>query len=605
MMLGLEIHQRLLTHKLFCSCPSELVEDGQPDLVVHRQLRPVISEMGEMDEASRHEFENRKQFEYLAYEKCNCLVELDEEPPHDLNREALKIVSQIALQLNAKPVDEVHIMRKLVIDGSNTSGFQRTAIIALDGYLETSKGRVGIQTIALEEESAGIVKSENGKVVYSLDRLGIPLIEIATAPEIKDGEHLLEVAEKIGLIMRATGRVARGLGTIRQDVNVSIEGGARVEIKGAQDLKMLPTLVELEVKRQQKLIFILEQLKKHGKIFIKKEFVDVSHIFKNTEAKLIKSGLAAGQSVFALKLPHHAGLLGQELGPNRRYGTELSDYAKTAGVKGLIHSDEHLEKYGIKPAEIQELRTTLNVQIDDAFVLVVADATTAKKALQKVYERASMDYVPKETRKANEDGTTSFMRPLPGRARLYPETDVPPIVITKEFLREVEREKGKSFEEKKEDLFSMLNKEMAEQMLRSKNLLLFEKLVAKFQKVEPTLIASTLENTLVSLRREGHEIKDVERTMSELFSAYQEGRFVKAAIPEILKLVASGEDFSSALKKFERISGEKLKKVVEECGHDQKVVMSRYRLYVDPKELGELLAKTSDQSNAGKTGRVG
>ncbi len=588
---GIEIHQRLLTHKLFCSCPSELAENAPHDFVVRRQLRPVLSEMGEMDEASRHEFENRKQFEYLAYRSNNCLVELDEEPPHSMNTEALAMALKIALHLNAKPVDEIHVMRKIVIDGSNTCGFQRTAMIALGGWLETSKGRVGIQTIALEEESAGIVKAENGKVTYRLDRLGIPLIEIATAPDIKDGGHLLEVAEKIGMIMRATGNVARGLGTIRQDVNVSVEGGARVEIKGAQDLKMLPKLLEIEANRQQQLIKILEQLKQKGRLFIKKEFVDVTHVFAATEAKLIKSGISEGQHVFALKLPHHAGILGWEIGPNRRYGTEMSDYAKTAGVKGIIHSDESMEKYGIKPAEIQELRTTLNMQPDDAFVLVVAEQAAAKKALQKVCERASMEEVPKETRKANADGTTSFMRPLPGRARLYPETDVPPIRVTKEFLQMIERQKGASLEEKRETLLSMLNKEMAEQMLKSKNLALFEQLAREFPSVEPVMIASTLENTLVSLRREGLEVKDVDDVMGKVFSHYAAGRFAKAAMPEILRLVAKGEPVASAVKKFEKITGENLQRIAAECSYDVKSVMSKYRLYVEPKELEDLIAR--------------
>ncbi|MEM4166251.1 MAG: Glu-tRNA(Gln) amidotransferase subunit GatE [Candidatus Bilamarchaeaceae archaeon] len=596
MKIGLEIHQRLLSKKLFCSCSSELAEEMPHEFIVKRQLRPVLSEMGEMDEASRQEFENRKQFEYLVYPKNNCLVELDEEPPHEMNKEALAIALEIALHLNAKPVDEIHVMRKIVIDGSNTCGFQRTAIIALDGWLETGKGKVNIPTIAIEEESAGIVKAEDGKITYRLDRLGIPLIEISTAPEIKDGEHLLEVAERIGMIMRATGKVARGLGTIRQDVNVSIEGGARVEIKGAQELKMLPQLVENEIKRQQKLIEIIEQLKKSGKITIKKEFTDVTHIFTATEAKIIKNGLAAGQKVFALALPNHAGLLGIEIGPNRRYGTELSEYAKTAGVKGIIHSDESMEKYGIKPAEIQELRTTLNLQPQDAFVLVVAESSVAKKALQKVHERAIMDFVPKETRRANPDGTTSYMRPLPGRARLYPETDVPPIKITKELLKEIEKQKGASLEEKRKTLYSMLNKEMAEQMLKSKNLNLFERLVGSFPSVEPTLIATTLENTVVSLRREGVQIDDIEKVMFELLEEYQKGSFVKAAILDILKARKKYSTIAETIKKENlwKISGKELQKIAEENNYDLKAIMAKYRLRIDANELKEIISKKGD-----------
>ncbi|MEM4359985.1 MAG: Glu-tRNA(Gln) amidotransferase subunit GatE, partial [Candidatus Bilamarchaeaceae archaeon] len=436
MKIGLEIHQRLLTHKLFCACPSELSEDVEGDLVVRRQLRPVVSELGEIDVATKHEFEKRKQFEYIVFEKNNCLVELDEEPPHPMNKEALEIALEIAMHLNAKVLDEIYVMRKIVIDGSNTCGFQRTCIIALDGYIDTSRGKVCIPTIALEEESAGIVRSDSSSVTYRLDRLGIPLIEISTAPDIVDGAHLLEVAEKIGLTMRATGKVARGIGSIRQDINVSVEGGARVEIKGAQELKLLPLLAEGEIKRQRALLEILAELRTrvNRPFSAERKFVDLTDILKNTSSELIRQGISRGQRVIGLKLEHHRGLVGKEIQPGKRYGTELSEYAKTAGVKGIIHSDEQMEKYGLTPQEIEGVRSALEMAENDAFVLVVAESERAKRALDKVCERASMNYIPSETRRANPDGTTSFIRPMPGSARLYPETDIPPIRITKELL---------------------------------------------------------------------------------------------------------------------------------------------------------------------------
>ncbi len=230
------------------------------DVKIMRKLHPVYSELGEVDVASRVEFEREKSFEYLAYRDCNCLVELDEEPPHFMNPDALEIALEISMQLNCTPVDEIHVMRKIIIDGSNTSGFQRTAIIAMNGELKTAKGVIRIPQISIEEESAGIVESKvQGKSTstFRLDRLGIPLIEITTDPDIKDKDHLLEVAEKIGMIMRATGKVARGIGTIRQDLNVSADGGARVEIKGAQELKILPLFAELEDRRQKELLKII------------------------------------------------------------------------------------------------------------------------------------------------------------------------------------------------------------------------------------------------------------------------------------------------------------------------------------------------------------
>ncbi len=588
--MGLEIHQRLACGKLFCSCPSELAEpEAKPDLVLKRRLHPVLSEMGEIDEASKAEFGKGRTFSYHAFNKSNCLVEIDEEPPHALNPEALAIALELAQHLNMKTVDELHIMRKMVIDGSNTSGFQRTAIAAFDGTLETSKGLIGIPLLAVEEESAGIMGTEGSEAAFRLDRLGIPLVEVSTTPDIKSPEHLLEVAEKLGMIMRATGKVARGLGTIRQDVNISTERGARVEIKGAQDLKMLPLLAQNEVRRQDALVAIMDELKTRfgAKIVLNCKAVDVTDAFASTKSQLVSKGLASGASVLGVVLEKHAGLIGRETQPNRRYGTELSDYAKSAGVKGIIHSDEDMGKYSISADELAALKQSLGMKQGDAFVLVVAPAEQARAALARVLERARMDFIPPETRRANQDGTTSYMRPLPGKARLYPETDVPPVRITKELLSSVS--KGEALEDKKARLLKLLgNAEMAERMLRSRNLALFERLVK--DGAEPTLAASTLESTLVSLRREG-VVLEPDKALPELFALYNKGAFVKAAIPDILKDVAKGRPLSDAAKDYSVISGKELEKIVKELGSDMKAIMSKYRTRVDPKELDKLIKK--------------
>jgi glutamyl-tRNA(Gln) amidotransferase subunit E len=591
---GLEIHQRLDTNKLFCSCKSKLMEEAKPDVLINRRLHPVLSELGEIDPASKAEFLKGKTFLYHAYNESNCLVETDEEPPHELNKDALAVVLQIAAQLKANPVDEIHTMRKIVIDGSNTSGFQRTAIVALDGELETSKGRVGIPLIAVEEESAGIIETrdtEHGtrQAVYRLDRLGIPLIEITTTPDIQDGEHLLEVAQKLGMILRATGRVARGIGTIRQDVNISTEKGARVEIKGAQDLKLLTLQVKYEVMRQEKLLEIINELKKRfGKKWkLNSKPVDVSDIFANTDSQLISKGLKSGARIFALLLEKHAGLLATELQPNRRYGSELSDYAKRAGVKGIIHSDEDMKKYKINKAELGMLHQILNTKPNDAFALVVAPELQAKEALTHVLLRANMDYVPEETRKPLPEGTTSFARPLPGRARMYPETDVPPIKITKE-MRKVAAQ-SESLEDKQSKLEKILNPELAKKMLKSRNLPLFEKLVK--QGADPMLVANTLENTIVSLRREGVVIDNLEVILAELFRMYSHDRFVKAAIPAILKETAAGKSIADATKGFIPIPASELKLIIKTFKGDIKQIMSKYRTRIDPKELQKLLKK--------------
>ena len=257
---GIEIHQQLEGKKLFCGCPT-LNSDKEPDIKVIRRLRAVAGETGEIDVAAKHEMKKGKQFIYISNSEDTCNVEYDSEPPHPINQKALDIALQVALLLKAKIVDEIQVMRKTVVDGSNTSGFQRTALVATNGYIETSLGKVRIPIICLEEEAAQKIKEDDKSIAYRLDRLGIPLIEIGTAADIKSPEHAKEVAAYLGMVLRSTGSCKRGIGTIRQDVNISIKGGARTEIKGFQDLRSIVKVIENEVKRQEGLIKKGKQIK--------------------------------------------------------------------------------------------------------------------------------------------------------------------------------------------------------------------------------------------------------------------------------------------------------------------------------------------------------
>ncbi|MEK6961324.1 MAG: Glu-tRNA(Gln) amidotransferase subunit GatE [Nanoarchaeota archaeon] len=246
---GLEIHQQLETGKLFCRCPS-IVHDFDPDIHVRRRLRPVAGEGGHIDPAALFEATKGRAIQYEGCSTSCCLVELDEEPPHEMDNDAFIAALQVAKMMHCKTVDEVRVMRKIVIDGSNVSGFQRTSLIGTGGFIETSKGRVGIAGLFLEEESAQKVNESSDVITYRLDRLGIPLIEVQTDASISDPDHAKEAAETIGMILRSTGRAKRGIGTIRQDVNVSVSGGARVEIKGFQELKGIPGVIDFEIRRQ-------------------------------------------------------------------------------------------------------------------------------------------------------------------------------------------------------------------------------------------------------------------------------------------------------------------------------------------------------------------
>jgi len=301
---GLEIHQQLATKKLFCDCDSELSDEVLYRF--ERVLRPTQSELGEIDRAALEESLKHRRFIYEVTPN-SCLVEADEEPPHELNREALEIALKIALMLNAQILDEIHVMRKIVIDGSNTSGFQRTALIAVNGYLETSFGRIGIPTICLEEEAARKIEEDDDKVVYRLDRLGIPLVEISTSPDMKSGEEVREVAARIGYILRATKKVRRGVGTIRQDINISI-GEGRVEIKGASRLNMIPKWVNNEIERQKMLRDIARILQDRD-AKVEEKIYDLTDIFENTESRIIKNTLKRGGKILGIKLIGFQGVL--------------------------------------------------------------------------------------------------------------------------------------------------------------------------------------------------------------------------------------------------------------------------------------------------------
>ncbi|ODS39081.1 MAG: glutamyl-tRNA(Gln) amidotransferase subunit E [Candidatus Altiarchaeales archaeon WOR_SM1_86-2] len=567
---GIEIHQQLDTHKLFCGCPSELRED-EPDIIVKRRMRAVAGELGDVDPAALHEFLKDREIIYEAYSDTNCPVELDEEPPHLLNQQALEIALEVSLLLNAKIVDEVQVMRKTVIDGSNTSGFQRTALVAMDGYIETSEGRVGIPTICLEEDAARKMGEEGSATTYRLDRLGIPLIEICTDASIKNPKHAREVAEKLGMILRSTGKVKRGIGTIRQDLNVSILSGQRIEAKGVQDLRLISKVLKGEVERQLRLLEVKKELEERGvgfdKTFFKSFVVDVSGIFsennKKTRSKIIKNVLEKNGVVLAVKLPGFYGLLGskfcaipgasKEREEKRRLGPEFAQYAKSAsGVKGLFHSDE-LPAYGISQEEVDEIKRKLDCSDTDAFVLVAAQEKSAGKALDAVVERAGMAFegVPKETRKAREDGSTEFMRPLPGSARMYPETDEPPISITSELIENIRKNLPELPGEKMKRYTGIgLSKEMANQMIHSNLCDTFDNFLTKFKEIDPTLIAVTL-----------FSIKQMEKAGASFLNAFEQIEKVEDSLkslsptPEQMEKagVSIGASLLPALEQMEKM----------------------------------------------------
>jgi Glu-tRNA(Gln) amidotransferase subunit E-like FAD-binding protein len=465
---GLEIHQQLNTGKLFCHCPSVLRQD-KPDYTVRRKLHAVAGEEGEVDIAARHEAEKNKEFFYGGYD-TTCLVELDEMPPYEINLEALKIALQVAVLFNAKIFPISQIMRKTVINGSNTSGFQRSVLIARDGWIITKTGRVGIQSICLEEDAARITEINKDSVVYRLDRLGIPLIEISTAPDIKNAEHVKEVALYLGNVLRSC-NVKRGIGTIRQDINLSVKDGNRVEIKGFQDTSMMTKTVENEVERQTNLL-------------------------------------------------------------------------------------------------------------------------------------GSGKYIESEVRNALPSGETEFLRPMPGSARMYPETDLPLLKISREMTNDVKKTLPKLREDIEKELRKEgLNSEMIKLIFKENKIDEYKELVNILK--NPELVAKMLtlwRNELASkLNKSLEEVENVINTdvLEEILKGIKKGRVHENNVRNIFTKLMQGLSLDEILDEKEAVSDNVEEKIVNlikskpglSANAYMGLVMKEFHGKIDGKTAMEIIGK--------------
>jgi len=439
MKMGLEIHQQLEGHKLFCGCATIIRKDN-PDFTVRRELRAAAGETGEIDIAAAHEHAKKKFFVYQGYKGTTCLVELDEEPPHPVNNNALKTALQIAKLLNCDIVDRIQFMRKTVIDGSNTSGFQRTALIGINGWIEVNGKKISIPTVCLEEEACQIIERTTDHDTYNLSRLGIPLIEIATGPDITTPEECREVAAKLGMILRSVEGIKRGIGTIRQDVNMSIKGGARVEIKGFQEYKSIPKVIENEVKR---------------------------HI------DIIKAGKK------------------------------------------------------MKP----------------------------------------------EVRKAEPDFTTTFLRPMPGAARMYPETDIPT------FRPEIgEAGEVELIEDKAAKLEKLgLAKDLANAAAKMGKAGLVADMAGRFSNIKPAFIAETIVSTPTTIKRKDKaDVNPSDDDFERIFRELNDGKIAKDSVYGILlDLGRTGKlDFSRYEMMGDKELEAEIKKIVSENrGKSEKILI--------------------------------
>ena len=562
---GLEVHQQLDCGKLFCKCSN--LETGN-DNTFTRRLHATSSEMGTIDAAAKAE--GIRKFTYFN-KSCNCLVYTDEEPPRGPNNDAIEIALQFAKLTGSNIIEEIHFMRKVVVDGSNTSGFQRTALVATGGKIKYKNGTIELDQICLEEDSC---RHGKNKDEYLLDRLGIPLLEITTKPQLKTPEQVQNAARALGSLLRAC-RVKRGLGTIRQDVNVSIDGGERVELKGFQDLSTMAKVVENEMERQKSLKSL-----KGCKV---SETIDVTKYISKDKG-----------TALACKLVDWKGTLGTKESPKGhiRMGQELSDYAKKAGVKGLMHSDE-LPAYGISSEETKELHKQLKCKKKDAFVLIFGKPDMAKDAINRVIERASINGVPKEVRRVTPEGDTRFLRPMPGASRMYPETDIPPMTLSK-----IDVEIPKTLDQRETEV--PLNSEESKQIV-SRNLdAKFYELIRIYD--NPKIISRLLLHTLPSLESEKNVIIGKE-AITQVLNLAKYDKITKEGIENALLQASKGkeielknENIEAEVREFiSNLINEKLDFVKERgmgaIGPLMGPVMSEFRGKMDGSKINELLIK--------------
>lgn len=435
-MSGLEVHQQLLTkQKLFCRCPAGIFQKPeQYDAELIRHMRPTLSELGEYDGTALMEFKTRKNIVYRIDRRTACTYDVDDTPPFPLNREALDIAIRIALLSKLNIVGEVHITRKQYLDGSIPTGFQRTAIIGVEGEIPLKNKKVRLIQLSLEEDSCREVSDIGHVRVYRTDRLGMPLIETVTYPDMKNPDEVKEACDYIRFLNRSTGMVRTGPGAGREDVNVSCRGGTRVEIKGVPSTRMIPELTHNECFRQWALLKIRDLLKE--KIKDQKGWkissTPLKPIASKLESRRFKELMTNGSVATAVNLPGFSGILSHFTQPGKSFANEIADRLKVIACLERPNMDcsEPLDPI-LSDSDWDQVRILLKAAPEDAQIVFWGPADDHRTALEVIEERCLMAFsgVPNETRKALEDGTTIFERVLPGADRMYPDTDSKPIPL--------------------------------------------------------------------------------------------------------------------------------------------------------------------------------
>jgi glutamyl-tRNA(Gln) amidotransferase subunit E len=544
---GLEIHQQLKTQKkLFCRCPAgEYYEEY--DAEVLRHMRPTLSELGEYDGTALMEFKTRKEIIYQLNKRNVCTYEMDDTPPFELNQEALDIALEVTLLLNCNIVGELHIARKQYLDGSIPAGFQRTTILGTDGWVPYKERRIGIRQLGLEEDACREVSDRGHRRVYKTDRLSIPLIETVTYPDMRAPWEVAEVAELLRALARSTGNVRTGIGRARQDVNVSVEGGTRVEIKGVPRIPYIPRLTHFEALRQANLLELRTELQGRGvtKDTFESTATEVSGILKSTAFSPIRRALERDWRVKAVRLVGFKGLLGFPLQPGRDFASEVSDRVRVIAcldeLPNIVHSE--MIDNPITLAEWKKIGAALRAKKEDAVVLVWGDVKDVETAVGEIVIRVreAASGIPNETRQAFPTGINGFERILPGPDRMYPDTDMPPVPVSEERIERARSRLPMPPWDRRAYFRKLgLSPEIIKDMVVDERLPLFRKAVESLL-FDPTLAAVLLSQTLKSLKRKGFPVSRIaDGELLDIFARYVRGEFAREAFPDILKRMSMG-----------------------------------------------------------------
>lgn len=564
---GLEVHQQLLTEKkLFCRCPAGKYSEHY-DAKMLRHMRPTLSELGEYDGTALMEFKTKKNIIYHINSDTVCTYEMDDAPPFELNKKALDISLEIGMLLNCYPVGELHITRKQYLDGSIPTGFQRTGITGVGGNFRADDKQINIIQISLEEDSCREIVDEGHIRVYNTDRLGMPLIEIVTEADMKTPQEIESVVQEIRKITRATGKVRTGYGAARQDVNISVTGSTRIEVKGVPQATRIPRIAYNEARRQWTLLKIRNELLDRGLSpdTFNPQIADVTPILTSCNYKPIKNILKTNGCVKVIKLDKFTGILNVLTQEYTHFSKEFSDRVRVIACITELPNMTYSENMEIDPRIWRKIKEKLQGNEKDVWVLVWGGKQDAETAANEVVIRAkeALIGVPSETRQALKNGTTGFERILPGPNRMYPDTDLPPIPISNEHLEKVrvgipelphiQYEKYKNMN---------LSDNLVNQLVNSKWRYLFEEIIKKYD-VKSSIVASLFTSYFKYLFRKGYDLPNPDaQVWKDLFEAYSNKRFYKEAIPEICKKLGKGENLGLILSSMPPIINNEVDNVI-------------------------------------------